>query len=160
MEQLTLIAAYAIPLAVVVWLWLGAPGWRSKLAVTLLLPLFYVLHWQGVQDTRGWPAHQPLPTQFELIAADVVEPRQGSDAAAAIRLWVRASEGAEPRVYALPYSRQLHQDLFETKQRIAQGRAQMGLLRDGRPGGSGAAVGNGQVLEFRDKPKSVLPPKD
>lgn len=157
MEQLTLIVAYVIPLAFVAWLWLGKPGWRSKLAVTVLLPLFYWLHWQGVQDTKGWPAAQALPEKFELIAADVVEPRQGREGA--IRLWVRETDDGEPRVHGLPYSRKLHQALFETKERIAQGRTQIGLLRDGSAGGSGASVGGGQTLEFRDRPRSNLPPK-
>lgn len=157
MESLTLIIAYVIPLAFVVWLWLGKPGWRSKLLLTVCLPLFYWLHWQGLQDTKGWPAPQSLPEKFELIAADVFEPSQGKDGA--IRLWVRETDDGEPRVYALPYSRKLHQALFDTKERVAQGRTQVGLLSDGGAGGAGAPVGNGQMLEFRDKPKSNLPPK-
>jgi hypothetical protein len=170
MEAITLIAAYVIPLVLVVWLWLGPRSIWIKGLITALLPAFYFLHWQGLQDYKGWPAEQSLPEKFELIAADVVEPTAHNQQQGRIYLWVRpdlggatgkiVEENTNPRAYRLPYSRKLHEMLFETRKRIQAGQQQIGLLRDDEGGGSGGAtVGYGYRLEFIDKPKSQLPPK-
>lgn len=171
MEAITLIAAYVIPLVLVVWLWLSPlKSIVAKGLITALLPAFYFLHWQGLQDYKGWPAEQSLPEKFELIAADVVEPTTHNQQQGMIYLWVRpdlgnvtgekAEENINPRAYGLPYSRKLHEMLFETRKRIEAGQQQIGLLRADDGGGSGGAkVGNDHRLEFIDKPKSQLPPK-
>jgi hypothetical protein len=165
MEAITLIAAYVIPLVLVVWLWLSPlKSILIKGLITTLLPAFYFLHWQGLQDYKGWPAEQSLPDKFELIAADVIEPTTHNQQQGMIYLWVRPElehkESSHPRAYGLPYSRKLHEMLFETRKRIQAGQQQIGLLRADDGGGSGGAkVGHGHRLEFIDKPKSQLPPK-
>ena len=160
MEPITLIVAYVIPVAVTVWLWLGNfTGWRGKLLVTLFLPLFYWLHWQGLQDYKGWPTNQALPEQFELLAADIVEPRRNSDKTGIIHLWIRVGTNKSPRVHELPYSRKLHEMLHTTRQRMEQGRTQTGLMTEDDGSGQGADMGNGQRLEFRDQAAGQLPPK-
>lgn len=165
MDQLTvtgeipLILAYVIPLVLLVWLWLASRlSVRVKLLVTVVLPLLYGLHWQGLQDVKGWPAHQALPEEFELIAADVVEPKSGESIEGAINLWIRPESDGAPRVHALPYTREMHKMLFATKQRMNAGQAQVGLLRHA-DSGQGAALGNGQRLEFQNAARTLLPPK-
>lgn len=159
--EIMLILAYAIPLVFLIWLWLHqGMSVRVKLFVSLLLPLFYGLHWQGLQDYRGWPASQALPERFELIAADVVEPTPDNQQQGHIYLWLRLTDDGQPRAYGLPYSRKLHSMLFETKKRVAAGFQQVGLLRsEDQHGGNGAEVGYGNYLEFVDMPKQALPPK-
>lgn len=160
MDELTLILSYAIPVAILVWLWLASRlSVRVKLLVTLALPLLYGLHWQGLQDVKGWPAYQPLPEEFELIAADVVEPKSGDGIEGAINLWIRPESDSEPRVHALPYTREMHKMLFETKQRMDGGQSQVGVLRNA-DSGQGAAIGNEQRLEFQNAARSLLPPKN
>ncbi|MEJ2309759.1 MAG: hypothetical protein P8Z78_10635 [Gammaproteobacteria bacterium] len=161
MGGLTLTAAYILPLLLVTWLWLGSNARPPvKLAVTLLLPLFYLLHWHGIEQTRGWPAHEPLPERFRLIAADVIEPGRGGHDAGVIHLLIRPGETSPPRLHALPYSRELHTLLFEARERIAAGRPQIGILRDSGQAGSGAPVGPDRSLEFIDSGKRrLLPPK-
>lgn len=163
MDQLTaeipLMLAYALPVALLVWLWLVSRlSVRVKVLVTLLLPLVYGLHWQGLQNVKGWPTHQALPEAFELIAADVVEPKAGEGVEGAINLWIRPETTGEPRVHALPYTREVHKMLFETKQRMAAGQTQVGVLRE-TDSGQGAALGNGQRLEFQNATRTLLPPK-
>jgi hypothetical protein len=162
MGEITLVAAYVIPIIILAWIWLGIRGKIIvKLIITACLPLIYVLHWQGLQDHRGWPAEQKLPEQFILIAADVIEPVKGREKQAAIYLWIKPSEAQQPRAYRLDYSRELHQTLFEIRKRIKQGKRQMGLLREGkRVGDEGVPVGHGQRLEFIDAPRNTLPPKN
>lgn len=157
--DLPLVFAYVLPLLLLVWLWLSANiPMRAKLLVTLCLPLIYTLHWFGLQNLRGWPSQQALPERFELIAADVVEPSQTKNHDGKIHLWVRLESDGEPRVYGLPYSRQLHKMLFETKQRMNVGQTQMGRLYDASSN-RGAAVGNNQKLEFQNATRATLPPK-
>lgn len=159
MESIILNLAYILPLAVLVWLWSGFRlALPAKLLLTLLLPVFYGLHWFGLQANKGWPADVSLPEQFQLLAADVVEPRQGSDDGA-IYLWVRQDDD-EPRVHALPYTRKLHETLHNARERMEQGRTQVGVLMDEENAGSkGARLGNGRTLEFRDRARGNLPPK-
>jgi len=60
----------------------------------------------------------------------------------------------------LDYSRDLHQRLFETKKRMTSGRRQIGLLYDSsNTGQSGASIGGGMKLKFRNAPRKHLPPK-
>jgi hypothetical protein len=161
MGGVTLTLAYILPLLLIVWLWLGsgAPT-RIKLLVTLLLPLFYLLHWIGIEQTRGWPASAPPPDRFEMIAADVIEPGRHGYRDGVIHLLIRHGDSPQPRLHAVPYSRELHTLLFETRERIANGRPQIGILRYSGQAGNGAPVGNGRTIEFVDAGnRRLLPPK-
>ena len=161
MGGVTLTAAYVLPLLLIVWLWLGSNAATAvKLAITLLLPLFYLLHWIGIEQTRGWPADAAPPERFEMIAADVIEPGRHDYRDGIIHLLIRYDDSPEPRLHAVPYSRALHTLLFETRERIAAGRPQIGILRDSGQAGSGAPIGNGRSIEFVDAgERRLLPPK-
>lgn len=130
-----------------------------KTLICLLLPLIYYFHWTSLQQTKGWPSDQSLPTQFELISADIVEPNPLENNAGNIHLWIRPSEKDPPRAFKLAYSRDLHKKLFDTKKRIASGRRQIGLLYDDSAGQSGTSVGGGMKLDFKNAPRRTLPPK-
>ena len=133
----------------------------NKVMICLLLPVIYFIHWNTLQQTRGWPSDQTLPSQFELIAADVVEPNKLENNKGNIHLWIRPSETEPPRAYILAYSRDLHQRLFETKKRMSSGRRQIGLLYDSSNSGqSGASIGGGMKLKFRNAPRKILPKKN
>ena len=135
-------------------------GSVAKIVISLLLPFIYYLHWTGLQNSKGWPSDQTLPTQFELLSADIVEPNQIKALNGNIHLWIRPSENGAPRAYILPYSRALHKRLFEAKERSAQGRVQIGMLTGNDSHGSGADVGGGMKLGFRNAPRKRLPPKN
>ncbi len=156
--------SYVLPIMLLIWLWFGKHlqtkrGNLGKLILTLLLPLLYFLHWTGLQQSKGWPSDQTLPLRFELISADILEPNPLKEIKGSIHLWVRPKDNQPPRAYILPYSRALHKKLFETKQRVAAGHTQMGLLYDETSGGSGASIGNGRKLDFQDMAQKRLPPK-
>jgi len=157
--DLPLALAYVLPVTLLIWIWLSSTAsMRIKLFVTICLPLLYIAQWYGLQNLRGWPAYQALPNQFQLIAADVIEPSSVGSQPGKIHLWVRLEAAGEPRVYALPYSRKLHQMLFDTKQRMQAGQTQVGRLYDSS-GNRGAAIGNNQKLEFQNATRALLPPK-
>jgi len=158
--HLLLSLAYVVPLALGLWLYLRKPLTLSiKLLLTALLPLIYLLHWLGLQNSAGWPSDQILPERFELISADIIEPNPLNSIKGKINLWVRPDQSEQPRAYALPYSRALHKKLFETKQRIKQGHTQFGVLYEAETTGKGVNLGSGQRLDFQDQPKGRLPPK-
>lgn len=157
--DLPLTLAYALPVALLVWVWLsGKVAKRFKLLLSLCLPLLYAAHWYGLQNLRGWPAYESLPTQFQLLAADVVEPDNAKQNAGRINLWLRLNEAGEPRAYSLPYTRELHKMLFDTKQRMQAGQTQVGRLYDASSN-RGTAIGNNQKLEFQNAMRAKLPDK-
>ncbi len=153
--------SYVALVVFVVWAIFGKRfSTLHKIIICLLLPMIYFIHWQSLQSTKGWPSDQILPTQFELISADIVEPNPIEKIAGNIHLWIRPSETEPPRAYILDYSRDLHQRLFETKKRMASGRRQIGLLYDtSNTGQSGASIGGGMKLKFRNAPRKHLPQK-
>ncbi len=133
---------------------------RIKIIIAILLPCVYFLHWTGLQESKGWPSDQSLPSQFELISADIQEPNPLKGIEGDIHLWIRPEDDGKPRAYVLTYSRELHQKLFDTKRRIAQGRRQIGLLYDQSSGQSGVSIGGNMKLGFRNAPRKRLPPKN
>jgi len=160
MHYLLLSISYVLPIVLIAWLGFGKHlGIKTKVLLALLLPLLYFLHWAGLQHSKGWPSDQTLPLRFELISADILEPNPLKEIKGNIHLWIRPDQDQTPRAYILPYSRALHKKLFETKQRVAEGRTQMGILTDEASGGSGASLGNGRKLDFQDMPQRRLPPK-
>ena len=153
--------SYIAVIVLVVWLGFGKRlSVLSKITLALLLPLVYFLHWTGLQEIKGWPSDQNLPSQFELIGADIQEPNPLKDIKGNIHLWIRPEDNGPPRAFALTYSRELHKKLFDTKRRIAQGRRQIGLLYDQNSGQSGVSIGGNMKLGFRNAPRKRLPPKN
>jgi len=153
--------SYIAVIVLVTWLGFGKRlSVLSKIILAILLPLVYFLHWTGLQESKGWPSDQTLPTQFELISADIQEPNPLKDIEGDIHLWIRPEDNGPPRAYVLTYSRELHKKLFDTKRRIAQGRRQIGLLYDQSSGQSGVSIGGNMKLGFRNAPRKRLPPKN
>ena len=162
MNNYLLLISFSYIALVVFIIWTGFGkrfSGKTKILISLLLPVVYYLHWMGLQDSKGWPSDQTLPTQFELISADIVEPNPLNEVTGSIHLWIRPTDNGAPRSYALGYSRELHKKLFDTKQRIAQGRRQIGLLYDEGSAQSGTNIGGGMKLGFRNAPRKRLPPK-
>ena len=152
--------SYVFLIVFVVWAIFGQRfSAAHKIIISLLLPIVYFAHWNSLQHTQGWPSTQTLPSRFELIAADVVEPNSLENSLGNIHLWIRPSDKGIPKAYSLPYSRELHKQLFQTKKRMAEGSRQIGLLFDSDSGQSGSSVGGGMKLAFRDAPRKRLPPK-
>ncbi|MEE9327198.1 MAG: hypothetical protein V3U71_07860 [Cocleimonas sp.] len=152
--------SYSLLFLLLVWMWFNKKlSVKGKIALSLLLPFLYYFHWHGLQESKGWPSDQHLPSQFELISADVVEPNQLKEVLGNIHLWVRPNENESPRAYVLPYTRALHSNLHKAKTAMSHGRTQIGLLFDGSSRERGANIGGGMKLQFRNAPRRRLPPK-
>jgi len=103
--------------------------WGVKAAVILLALVFYGVTLTSLPGFYGWPTRESLPQKFLLVAMDVQEPRNETDAGA-IYIWATALQGNnnKPRAYELPYNRELHSRLAAAKKRMEFGQNMAGEI--------------------------------
>jgi len=61
-DSLLLISSSYILLVMFI-VWVGfykGIGSKTKILISLLLPIIYYLHWMGLQESKGWPTDQGL----------------------------------------------------------------------------------------------------
>lgn len=160
MGKLILVLAYAVPVVLLVsgWLVWGQRSW-FRVLVLVVLPVFYILHFKGLEMIEGWPSDTGLPEVFELLSSDVVEPNMEREQAGQIHIWAKVEGQLEPRAFILPYDRDLHEMLFRAKRKLDQGIRQQGRFRGREKTGAGVSASSDRELEFGDVPPRVLPPK-
>ena len=139
-------------------------GRVAKLALVLAVTGLYFVADRGLADVWGWPAREPLPERFVLLAVVVEEPTKTSDGA--LYLWVNGLDKGkpvrEPRAYRLPYTKDLHALLNEGMKKARQGVTQMGTAepKRGPKGTSWLRPGSDeQEVKIRDLPAPQLPEK-
>ena len=102
--------------------------WLIKIAMVGLALFFYLLTYYSLPGFFGWPTLAHLPAKFFLLDARVDEPRSESDAGA-VYLWVDSlDDGARPRSYQLPYSKELHNRITKAKARLEFGHTLAGEM--------------------------------
>ncbi len=126
--------------------------WR--LAVTVLAGGAYIAHYNGLLALTGWPSREPLPAEFDVLGMRVVEPSRDGKASGRIELWIGAPGDDESRLYRLPYSAGLHEQVADARRRQAEGRDQRGRSHASRQGGTGEGA-----VSIEDKPPPRLPSK-
>ena len=156
--QTLLILAYLLPLVLLALVLVHASlrQWQ-KVLILLLLPLFYIGHYLGTEQLAGWPSQQTPPAEFRLLGQQISEPDKREGTAGFIRLWTQQPGAQRSRLYELPYSKQLHQQLVAAQARQAQGKQQMGRRKGGaagKPAEDGSAPAQ---YEFFDR-KAPRPP--
>lgn len=150
--QLILILAYLLPVAL-----LGLLLDRSRLRqahkalLLALLPLFYIGHYLGIGELAGWPSDSPLPEQFILLGQKITEPDKRTQQPGNIQLWIQAADDEPSRLYQLPYSKDMHQQLVSAAQRQANGRQQVGRRTSGSQQGQGEPQGATEQYRFEDR---------
>lgn len=140
------------------------PAWL-KAALVAFVAVFYFWVHDVAHDLSGWPAADPLPERFVLLAAVFDEPSAKSSGA--LYVWVNAIEDGkpvtQPRAYRLPYSKDLHSVLSEAMKKAREGVSQMGTakpMRGKRGGLAWLMPGNDeQEIKVRDLPIPRLPEK-
>lgn len=161
--ELSLATAALAFLCLLALLWSRWPAW-IKAGLVLAVTLFYFTADDIAHRLVGWPAADPLPARFVLLAAVFDEPNAKS--AGGLYLWVNAIENGkparEPRAYRLPYSKDLHSVLDEGLKKGRQGVTQMGTAE---PKGDAKGLSwlrpgrDEQVVKIRDLPAPQLPEK-
>ncbi len=167
---LAIILSYAALLLLVAFALLYShwPRWLKALLVAVVTG-FYFYGYDAVHAIWGIPSTDALPERFVMLAAVVEEPTQKTSGA--LYMWVNPlHEGKavlQPRVYKLPYSKALHEQVNEGIKKGRDGVSQMGIAEPKVKVGTGTGKGTGflrpgndeQEIKIRDLPVPQLPEK-
>lgn len=136
----------------VLWFTIGTRGrWALKLLMIIVTLSSTLAVWRSLGTYQGWPTADQLPDNFQLVAAEVLEPgTPNSGPYGMIFLWVRGATGGshtmttlgykttytEPRAYRLLYTRDLHEQIVEMQKLLCDGRPVFGSRDSGAQEGS------------------------
>jgi hypothetical protein len=136
-----------------------------KAALTVSSLAMFATFYLGYIAAMGWPVAAALPEKFKFLAAEVHEPDADVGDQGYILLWARPTDERDPRAYRLPYSRSLHEQMEEARQRGQHGMP-VYMMRKGRKGGTlypnlrpDTHFDNQEKLDFIPPP-STAPPKE
>jgi hypothetical protein len=152
--------AFVIFSAMALWIIIGCRGYWWLKALFIVASLYFsACLWTSLETLQGWPTEQSPPEEFEIKWILAEEPNKQTGAKGAIYLWAvnlhpEKSENDdyivvlhnktminEPRLYKLPYSRNLHKQAMEFQKQIAKGERVM--VRMGKEGMQGEGNGKG-----------------
>jgi hypothetical protein len=129
--------------------------WQFKLAAVLVTSAYYCVAFFRIEGLSGWSAASPLPSQFQLLWARIVEPNPLDRDPGAVHLWVEELDAAnlpsgQPRAHRLPYSVALAHKVEAARDEIMKGHPQGGRAADyGAGNGQSAPEGPSDVSTFR-----------
>lgn len=142
-------------------------SWRVKAALVVLVSSFYLLHASVLRGIAGWPAEDELPSRFVLLSAVFDEPSPARHHSGAIYVWLNELRDHQPldlpRVYRLPYAKDLHSLLADGIKKAKDGNTQIGTTEPRR--GQGGLpwlrpAGDDKVqIKLSDLPRAQLPEK-
>lgn len=137
-------------------------SWRVKAAAIAVTGLAAVGFFVAATWMLGWPTEATPPARFTLHGGLVHEPGKTGrrPEPGAIFLWLSRVEEidrrpAPPRAFALPYSRELHEQVARATARLEQGRPVEGRTRKR----TGLLRREVPVIELFEAPLAELPPK-
>lgn len=156
-------AAFVVLMSILLWFIIGSKGhWILKFFSTILALSFSFFIWSSFSDIAGYSASGiPLPDKFQVYWMIVEEPSH-TDKEGAIYLWVSPLNEFNipikeeetfslvrqkgPRTYALPYTREMHEQSQEVIKKLKAGKKVVGQGKndgemdgdgDGKEGGEG-----------------------
>lgn len=141
--------------------------WCLKAALVLLASGFFIFNSQTLRGLSGWPAEDSLPEKFVLLSAVFDEPSPARDHPGAIYIWINPMKDNQPlempRVFRLPYEKDLRRILGDGIKKAREGNTQMGSTEPKR-GPQGLAwllpAANDKVqIRLSDLPRAQLPEK-
>jgi hypothetical protein len=152
---LSLAIAYAVlgVLLLVACLFTHLP-WPVKAGAIVVTSAFYLVSFFATHSLLGWSTDDPLPPNFKLLGARIVEPHSVADDPGSIYLWVEAYDqdnfpGGVPRAYRLPYSAKLADRTEAAVKASADGHPQ-----GGRTANTG--TGNGGIGPTEATPAAIV----
>jgi hypothetical protein len=129
--------------------------WPLKIAIAVLTGAFYCVAFFRTEGLPGWSASAPLPPQFQLLWARVVEPNPLDQDPGAVHVWIEELDAAnipsgQPRAYRLPYSPALARKVEAAREQILKGHPTGGRAVDiGTGKGQAAPEGPANVATLR-----------
>lgn len=131
---LSLTLAYALVAALLAYLLLlSRLHWAFKALSTVATVALIPLTFFGVGELRGLPSDGPVPSNFLLLWAQVVEPNLLQGEHGHVFMWLQTLDDENypvgpPRAYQLPYSGDLKLKLTEAMAEIAEGEEVQGKI--------------------------------
>jgi hypothetical protein len=131
---LSLTAAFALVATLLAYLLLlSRLHWVFKALATVSTIALIPLTFHGIGELRGLPSDGPIPSNFTLLWAQVVEPNMLQGEKGRVFLWLQTLDNenypvGQPRAYQLPYSDDLKVKLAEAMGDIAQGEEVQGTV--------------------------------
>jgi hypothetical protein len=131
---LSLTAAFALVATLLAYLLLlSRLHWVFKALATVSTIALIPLTFHGIGELRGLPSDGPIPSNFTLLWAQVVEPNMLQGEKGRVFLWLQTLDNenypvGQPRAYQLPYSDDLKVKLAESMGDIAQGEEVQGTV--------------------------------
>jgi len=184
---------FVILSALLFWYLIGARGkWFVKFMLILIVPLFSLAIWTSLDSYLGWPTVAEPPEKFLVLWVGIKEPniKTGDDGAIYIllrdmKMQKRENnfsailkfnfDPSEPRIFKLPYSRGMHEEMERVMKMLKKGIPVIGekdglaesTLKTGdNPGDAGKddkdgnpGVGKEQIFQFYELPPPKLPNK-
>ena len=129
--------------------------WPVKAAMVIVTSGFYCLAFFRVEGLPGWSVAAPLPAQFQLLWARIVDPNPLEREPGAVHVWVEELDAAnipsgQPRAYRLPYTSALAAKVEAARAEILKGHPQGGRAADyGTGTGQEAPEGPSDVTRLR-----------
>ena len=212
-ETIGISIAFIILIVVMLWFVIGGKGkWWMKVPVIGFGLYISITMWFAMIGLLGWPTPSELPEKFRLHWVVIEEPDKNDPNSGGIYVWAeditgKGSQKKEdptwvdqyvkpyvlplhgysddngPRVYKLPYSRELHEQSMGIRGFLMKGGVYRGSMRgdglpgegngngegngqgrdgqgEGRPGGRGGSLSQEQVPHFYQLPPPKFPPKN
>ena len=165
MDTIGIPVAFVIISAILLWFVIGSKGnWLLKAVVIAATLCFSLGMWNSIEGLQGWPTKEPLPAKFLLHWAVIEEGNKQTDTPGNIYLWVEDLADKKettnwfsflpkemtdkPRVYKIPYSRDVHEQLQKAMEGMKKGKRFVGENKGGKLGQEGEGEGkdgkNGQ----------------
>lgn len=151
-EILGLSIAFALLAALLLVIALRARiPWPLKVVMVLVTSAYYCVTFFRFEGLSGWSATAPLPPQFQLLWARIVDPNPLDRDPGSVHMWVEELDAANlpsgrPRAYRLPYSAALAGKVEAARSEILKGHPQ---------GGRAADYGRGDGIQAPDGPSNV-----
>lgn len=129
--------------------------WPLKIIMVLVTSAYYCVTFFRIEGLFGWSATAPLPPQFQLLWARIVEPNPLDRDPGAVHIWVEELDAANlpngrPRAHRLPYSATLAAKVLAARDEIMKGHPIGGRAADyGTGNGPPAPEGPSDVSTFR-----------
>ena len=148
--------------------------WYIKTAAISIFCLFTIIFWMTIHTFLGWPAkEEDVPRKVRIHWVVIKEPNKFEEFEGAIYVLLESAEEIkangigrffgytkdrmEPRLFALKYSRSLHEQLEEMKKKLKKGQAVVGTLtKEGQQGlrkkgtGKSSKKGGGSESQEQD----------
>lgn len=135
-------------------------SWQVKAGAIIVTMLTVAISYFAMYGMLGWPTIQDIPGDMRLLAADIVEPKRGSNEKGAIYIWVKplGKSKTSPRAYELPYDPGFHDMIMTALERADQG-IQQGMQENPEYDKSVIGEDRGFPLNFFDVKPLRLPEK-